>query len=129
MKKLLLVVFHLFLVLLTFCQRFAVSFSKSAFDSSFTGKVLLYLSKDHHEPIKAVVGFEQFPCFAIDVKNVQPGTNVLFDDEAISYPAILSKMERSHYYVQAVWDRDLGERAISESAGNICSLPVMVTFT
>jgi len=129
MKKLLLVVVQLFLVLPTFCQRFAVSFSKSAFDGSFTGKVLLYLSKDHLEPIKAVVGFEQFPCFAIDVKNVQPGTSVLFNDKAISYPAILSKMERSRYYVQAMWDRDLGERAISESAGNIYSLPVIVTFT
>src|SRR6478672_1189553 len=89
---------------LVFSQRFSVSYSGNAFDKPFTGKVLLYLSKDHHEPRKAVVGFEQFPCFAFDVKNVQPGKAVLFDDNAISYPAILSNMERSEYYVQAVWD-------------------------
>jgi hypothetical protein len=42
-------------------------------------------------------------------KNVQPGKAILFDDNAISYPAILSDMERSEYYVQAVWDRNPAE--------------------
>ena len=124
------------LIFLLFCfsevvfpQRFNVSFSNTAFDQPFSGKLILYLSKDHREPMKAVVGFEQFPCFAIDVKNVQPGKTVLFDDNAISYPTILSGLERNEYYVQAVWDRNLDGRAISESPGNIYSNPIKVKFT
>ena len=124
-----LICIQLFFSQLVFSQQFSVSYSESVFDKAFTGKVLLYLSKDHHEPMKAVVGFEQFPCLAIDVKNVQPGKAVLFDDKAISYPAILSNMERSEYYVQAVWDRNLAGRAISESPGNIYSKPIKVKFT
>ncbi len=129
MRNSILICIQLFFSQLVFSQQFSVSYSESVFDKAFTGKVLLYLSKDHHEPMKAVVGFEQFPCLAIDVKNVQPGKAVLFDDKAISYPAILSNMERSEYYVQAVWDRNLAGRAISESPGNIYSKPIKVKFT
>jgi hypothetical protein len=129
MRNFILIFLQLFFSHLVFSQRFIVSYSETVFDKPFSGKVLLYLSKDHHEPMKAAIGFEQFPCLAIDVKNVQPGKAVLFDDNAISYPAILSDMERNEYYVQAVWDRNLGGRAISESAGNIYSKPIKVKFT
>lgn len=47
-------------------------------------------------------------CFAIDVNQIKPNTTVLFDDKAISYPVNLSDIERGEYYVQAVWDRNLG---------------------
>jgi len=128
MRNSILIFLQLFSSQLVLAQQFRVSFAETIFDKPFTGKVFLYLSKDHREPMKAVVGFEQFPCFVIDVKNIQPGQVVLFDDKAIAYPNIFSKIERGDYYVQVVWDRNLGGRAISESPGNIYSKPTRVKF-
>jgi hypothetical protein len=89
----------------------------------------LYFNKDNREPRSGAVGIESFPCFAIEAKNVQPGEAVVFDDKAVSYPALLSDLERNEYYVQAVWDRDLGGRAIAESPGNIYSKTIKVKLT
>ncbi len=58
----------------------------------------------------------------------QPGDEVLFDDKAISFPVVLSDLERGEYYVQAVWDRNLGGRAIAESPGNMYSVPMKITL-
>jgi len=92
MKRSILLLSQSFVFLLTFCQQFSVSYSKGAFDKPFSGKVFLYLNKDNREPRSDAVGIESFPCFAIDVKNVQPGQAVFFDDKAISYPAALSDL-------------------------------------
>ena len=129
MRRSILLLSQSFVFLFTFCQQFSVSYSKGAFDKPFSGKVFLYLNKDNREPRSGAVGIESFPCFAIDVKNVQPGQAVFFDDKAISYPAVLSDLERNEYYVQAVWDRDLGGRAIAESPGNIYSKTIKVKLT
>ena len=129
MKKSILLSPLLFVYLFSFCQQFSVSYSKAAYSKPFSGKVFLYLNKDNHEPKSGYVGIESFPCFAIDVKNVQPGEVVIFDDKAASYPTVLSDLERNEYYVQAMWDRDLGGRAVAESPGNIYSKSIRVKFT
>jgi len=129
MKRSILLLSQFFVFLFAFSQQFSVGYSKAAFDKPFSGKVFLYLNKDNREPRSGAVGIESFPCFAIDVKNVQPGQAVVFDDKAISYPAVLSDLERNEYYVQAVWDRDLGGRAIAESPGNIYSKTIKVKLT
>ncbi|MBK8370810.1 MAG: hypothetical protein IPL20_05425 [Saprospiraceae bacterium] len=89
-------------------QQIKVSYSSTAFDGVFTGKVILYLSKDSNTPKDLGVGVPTLCCFAIDVNQIKPNTTVLFDDKAISYPVNLSDIERGEYYVQAVWDRNLG---------------------
>src|SRR4029079_7139623 len=119
MKKLILLLPQFLFFLFSLCQQFSVTYSKAAYDKPFTGKVFLYLNKDNREPRSGAVGIESFPCFAIDVKNVQPGQADFFDDKAISYPSVLADLELNEYYVQAVCDRDLGGRAIAESPGNI----------
>ncbi len=129
MKKLILLLSQFFIFIFAFCQQFSVSYSETAYDKPFSGKVFLYLNKDNHEPKSGYVGIEFFPCFAIEVKNVQPGQEVVFDDKAVSYPTVLSDLERNDYYVQAVWDRDLGGRAVSESPGNIYSKSIKIKFT
>src|SRR5436189_178774 len=93
------------------------------------GKVFLYLSKNNKEPKKGAVGIEFFPCFSVDVKNVRSGNAILVDDKAVSYPVPLTDVERGTYFVQAVWDRNLGGRAIAESPGNMYSKTTQVTFT
>jgi len=65
-----------------------------------------------------MAGLEVFPCFSIEVRDVKPGTSVVFDDRASAYPVKMSDIERGEYYVQAVWDRNLGGRAIATSPGN-----------
>ena len=67
-------------------QQFKVSYTAASFEGPFTGKVFLYLSKDNKEPRNGNVGIEFFPAMSIDVKNVKPGTAVVFDDKAVSFP-------------------------------------------
>lgn len=129
MKKLFFAAVHIFLSLVAFSQQFDVTYSPNAYDKPFTGKVFLYLSKDNPEPRTGAVGIEAFPCFAIDAKNVKAGQAVIFDDKALAYPTIVSDLERNEYYVQAVWDRNLGGRAIAESPGNIYSRPLKIKLT
>ncbi|WP_461451520.1 alpha/beta hydrolase-fold protein [Mucilaginibacter sp.] len=112
-----------------FAQQFKVSYADSIYNKPFTGHVLLYLSKDKKTPKEGEAGIELFPCFSVYVKNVKPGSSVIFDDKATSYPALLSDMERGEYYVQAVWDRNLGGRSIAESPGNLYSVTQKVNIT
>ena len=113
----------------SFAQQFKVSYSAAAYDKPFTGKVILYLNKEVKDPKDAMVDLSIFPCFSMEAKNIKPGSNILFDDKATSYPVKLSDIERGDYYVQAVWDRNLGGRAISESPGNIYNTTIKVSIT
>ena len=110
-------------------QKFSVSFPDSLLKEPFTGNVLLYFSKESKTPKTGEAGLEIFPCFRLFVKNIRPGTAVIFDDKAISYPVALSDMERNAYYVQVVWDRNLGGRSIGESPGNLYSDAQKITLT
>ena len=109
-------------------QQIKVSYSSTAFDGVFSGKVIIYLSKDSKTPKDLGVGLPTLCCFAINVNQIKPNTTVLFDDKAISYPVNLSDIERGEYYVQAVWDRNLGGRNIGNSAGNMFSEPIKITL-
>ena len=95
----------------------------------FYGKVVLYMSKNTPIPKSGAVGIASFPCFAVTASNVKSGGNIIFDDNAISYPVKLSEIERGTYYVQAVYDKNEGGRSIEGSPGNIFSKPVQVTIT
>lgn len=126
--------FFIFLFLLIFsshAQQIKVSFSPEAFEGEFSGKVLLYVSKDGENPKDSGVGLPKLSCFSIDVNQIKPNTNVLFDDNADSFPVTLSNIERGEYYVQIVWDRNIGgrNRSIGNSVGNMYSEPVKVNFT
>lgn len=112
-----------------FSQQFQVSYSPAAYAQPFSGKVILYLSKENKNPKEGAVTLEAFPCFATEVKALSPGTAVTIGDLATAFPVKLSDIERGDYYVQAVFDRNLGGRAISGSPGNIYSRPVKVTLT
>jgi len=113
----------------SYSQKFLVNYPANALSAPFTGKVILYLNKENRNPKNAMADLEPFPCFSIDVRDVKPGTSVTFDDRAASYPVRLSDIERGEYYVQAVWDRNLGGRAIAESPGNLYSRSLKVNLT
>ncbi|HLK98659.1 MAG TPA: alpha/beta hydrolase-fold protein [Hymenobacter sp.] len=98
-------------------QQFKVSYTPAAYAGPFTGNVLLYLSKKNEQP-KNQPGW---PCYRLTVRNVKPGETILFSDASLSFPTLLSRLERGDYYVQAVWDRNLEGRSIGRSTGNAYS--------
>lgn len=130
MKRSILSFFALFILISgASAQKFSVSFPDSLLKQPFTGNVLLYFSKDSKTPKDGEAGLDIFPCFRVSVKNVKPGSSVVFDDKAISYPVPLPDMERNSYYVQVVFDRDLGGRNIGESPGNLYNPTQIITIT
>ena len=110
-------------------QTFQISYPAATFTGPFTGKVLLYLNKENRNPKDAMADLESFPCFSMDVRDVKPGASIVFDDRAAAYPVKLSDIESGECYIQAVWDRNLGGRAIAESPGNLYSLPLKANLT
>jgi len=113
----------------SFSQQFSVSYSSAAFDKPFTGNVVVYMSKENKEPKDGAVGLDRFPCFSVAVKNIKPGQAITIDDKALSYPTVLSDIERGEYYVQTVWDRNLGGRSIAASTGNLFNPSQKVVIT
>ena len=110
-------------------QKIKVTYNSPSGKEVFTGNVFLYLSKDNKSPKDGDVGTSYFPCYRILVKNIKPGQSVLFDDAAVSFPEPLSDIERGDYYVQAVWDKNLGGRAISNSPNNLYNKAIKVKLT
>ena len=124
--------FCLFLLLLSTsiqAQQFKVSYTSTTFEGVFSGKVLLYLSKDSKSPKDLGTGLPTLCCFSIDVNQIKPNATVLFDDNATSYPVHLSDIERGEYYVQAVWDRNTGGRNIGNSPDNLYNEAIKIMIT
>jgi pimeloyl-ACP methyl ester carboxylesterase len=95
-------------------QQFKVMYTPAAYAGPFTGSVILYLSTKNEQP-KNQAGW---PCYRLAVRNVKPGEAIVFSDEAISFPNLLSRIPRGDYYVQAVWDLNREGRVIGLSTGN-----------
>jgi hypothetical protein len=67
-------------------QKVKVSYTDPAFSEPFTGNVFLYLSKYNKNPKDGQVNLEMFPCFSVFARNIKPGTKIMIDDHATSYP-------------------------------------------
>jgi len=120
----------LFNIAANLCQAqvFKVSFPDSVLNRPFTGRVLVYLSRENKNPMTTVPGVNPSPCFSVMVNNVKPMETVILNDLATAYPVKLSELERGTYNVEVVWDRNLGGRTIAESAGNIFSITQKVNL-
>lgn len=129
LSKLLSVLLFMQINLFSQAQSFSISYPNASFKGPFTGKVLIFLSKDTKEPKDNDFMVRISPFFSMDVKDIQPGQKIILDDKAISYPVKLSEIERGEYFVQAVWDRNLGGRPIGNSPGNLYSASQKVNLT
>ena len=129
MKKSISLLFLCLCTLTSFGQQFKASFTPTVFENPFTGRVIVYMSKENKEPKNGMVGLESFPCFSMAVKDIKPGQSITINDAARSYPTVLSDIERGDYYVQIVWDRNLGGRSIAESPGNLFNTTEKITIT
>ncbi|WP_194550812.1 alpha/beta hydrolase-fold protein [Zobellia nedashkovskayae] len=110
-------------------QIFEVSYGSGLVDKDFSGNVLLYLSKEKKSPKDIFVGLELTPVYRVIVKKLKANENVVFNDDAISYPVELSNIERGEYYVQAVFDMNLGDANIGSSSGNFYSESTKINLT
>ena len=128
MNKIVLACLAFILTFSLHAQQFEVSFSKGVHTQPFTGNVLLYLSQENKNPKDAFVPLELPPVYRKQVTQLQPGATLRFDDSAISYPNTLSNIERGSYYVQVVFDRNLGGQNIGGSPGNLYSEVQRITF-
>lgn len=127
-SKLIIIIFYCFFAKL-FGQKFEVSYAPTVFSENFTGNVIVYLSKENKEPKNGAAGIDIFPCFKKFVKNLKPGASLVIGDDAVFYPVQISDIERGDYFVQVVFDRNLGGRQISESPGNLFSNSKIVKLT
>jgi hypothetical protein len=114
MKYAVFICFFLGIVCNVNAQTFSVSYSAAVYNGPFTGNVLLYLSKKNELPKDHI----SYPCFRMEVQNIQPGQPVVFSDSSLSFPTILSRIDTGNYYVQAVWDLNIEGRTIGISIGN-----------
>src|ERR1700760_493130 len=125
MKKILttLIAVGLFLTTLH-AQQIKVSYTPSAFNGPFSGHVIVYLSKTASNPRKEL----DIPVYGKIVKSIKPDEKVTFDKGVIFSPKPLTQLERGTYYIQAVWDRNLGGRNIGTSPGNMYNKSQQVTL-
>ena len=110
-------------------QKIDVSYAADLLKDGFSGNVLLFLSKENRSPKDIFVGLELTPVFRTTVQDLKATDKLRFDDEAISYPVELSNIERGKYYVQVVFDLNLGDANIGTSAGNLYSKTIQIDIT
>jgi S-formylglutathione hydrolase FrmB len=102
--------------------RFSVTYPKEAFDGSFAGRVVVYLSKRSSNPRNGPNWFNPEPMYSRMVEGGSPGVPILLEDgNTVGFPGRLNDLESGEYYVQAVVDRNLGGRTIGGSPGNLYS--------
>lgn len=108
--------------------RFSVSFPSNVFAGPFSGRVVVYLSKQSQNPRMGPDWMNPEPMFSAPFHGISAGqVMVISDRNATCFPAGLSKVD-GDYFVQAVVDRNLGGRAIGGSEGNLFSTSTKVHF-
>ncbi len=96
---------------------FTVKYDASICDN-FTGRVYVMFGAGPGEPRRGPSWEAPQPFFARDVRDWKPGESLVFDDQAIAYPAPLNKVPSRNWGVQAVMRRNLDSPTIGEGAGD-----------
>jgi hypothetical protein len=109
---------------------FHVTTPAGTLPSTFTGRVVVYLSSRGGEPRFGPDWFNPQPCYSIRVKDGKADDGFVIDDaRAAGFPGKLSALAPGEYTVQAVIDRNLGGRSIGETPGNYYSKPQKINVT
>ncbi|WAC10126.1 alpha/beta hydrolase-fold protein [Dyadobacter pollutisoli] len=116
--KLIVIIFLLFAPFVTAtAQQFKVTYTSSAFKGPFSGNVILYLSPKNEQP----KNHSGWPVYRMPVDHIEPNEPIIFSDSSLSYPTLLSRLQRGEYYMQVVWDLNRDGRVIGRSTGNVFS--------
>jgi hypothetical protein len=93
----------------------------SAICETFTGRVYLMFGGGPMEPRFGPNWFSPQPFFAKDVKDWNPGEKLVFNDDAIAFPAPLSQIQQKQWSLQAVMRRNLDSPSIGQGEGSAYS--------
>ncbi|MFK7767824.1 MAG: alpha/beta hydrolase-fold protein [Mariniblastus sp.] len=104
----------------------SITLDKKAANKPVTGRMLVFFSKSMPQPMFGPNWFGPEPFFGLDVKDVQPGGEVVLDDSADYYKAPLSKIKDGTYNVQAILDHDFFYAEASNGPGNFYCAPMKV---
>ncbi len=108
--------------------KFAVQYPATAFAGPFSGRVVVYLSKNAPQPRFGPNWFMPEPMYSKMFRNMKPNEEMVLDGETMGFPGKLSALPAGEYTVQAVVDRNLGGRSIGSSPGNLYSQPERVAL-
>ena len=104
---------------------FKVTFAKVIEDKPvkepITGRLFVFLSQRRGEPRFGPNWFSPEPFFAKDVVGFRPGTSILLDDTADSFPQELNALKPGTYNVQALLDHDFYLSTPGAGVGNFYS--------
>jgi hypothetical protein len=116
--------------------QFIVSFPATVRQTPVTGRVLLFLSRsDRVEPRMSMNWMDPDPVYAIEVIDLLPHEELLFNAEAfrlpdaLAFPQPMDRLPPGIYYVQALIDHDQTQRDFNAGPGNLHSKPLRVDWT
>jgi len=101
---------------------FGVTFPRETMAETFTGRVVIFLSKYDREPRYSDDWLSRVAAIAAEFSRIAPGQCMwIADSNAVSYPVLPSEMERGQSFVQAVLDLGLSALPPGRSPGNLYS--------
>ena len=99
---------------------FHLRFPASKRAEPFTGRVYVMLTAgDMKQLLGGPNWFRPEPFFAVDVKDVKPGTAMVIDKTALGHPLTLDKLRKGTYTIQAVMDLRPNSAQFSRAPGNL----------
>jgi hypothetical protein len=103
---------------------FHLSFDSKTKAETFTGRVLIILSKrEISGPPSGPNWFRPDPMLARDVRGWKPNEVLVISGNDLAFPQPLAKLEKGNYWVLAIMDLDQGHRSFGNAPGNIYSKP------
>lgn len=111
---------------------FSVVVSPQKRTEPVTGRLVIYLIREGARvspgtpPASGPFFEDPQPIFGVDVSNVAPGTPIIVDDNATSFPTKLSQLPKGRYVVQAVMDMARLDSSWRREAGNMYSQPMPI---
>ncbi len=100
--------------------QFAVTYD-AAITDSFSGRVYVMLSTGESEPRFGPRWLNTQPFFAVDVEHWKPGTPLVFNASALSFPGPINELDKHDYGIQAVMRLNLDSPSIGRGPGTAYS--------
>ena len=100
--------------------QFAVTYD-AAITDSFSGRVYVMLGTGESEPRFGPRWLNTQPFFAVDVEHWKPGTPLVFNDSALSFPGPIKELDKQDYGIQAVMRLNLDSPSIGRGPGTAYS--------
>lgn len=110
--------------------KFEVTYKAEVVTGPINARVYVMLgpSPSLGEPRFGPDWFKPQPFFAIDAKDWEPGTPLVFDDSAVSFPEPVSKIPAGNYTAQALVRVNIDAHSLGNGEGNAFSKVITTTI-